>query len=111
MSNDREALIQLYGAVCTQTLLGDRTRLNEAMRVAHSVLSTPPEPKQAEPLGVAQLNKVARVLADRSADIGGVDHEDNWRLYGHDFTKDAIACAEAFGLPGWERQYRFGVQA
>lgn len=46
----------------------------------------------------AQLDKVARVLADRSADFGGVDHDDNWRLYGNDFTKDAIACAEAFGL-------------
>lgn len=49
------------------------------------------------PLSQAQIATVARVLADRSADIGGVDHEDNWRLYGEDFKKDAIACAAALG--------------
>jgi hypothetical protein len=53
---------------------------------------------QHAPVTHEQLAKVARILADRSADFGGVDRDDNWRLYGDDFTKDAIACAEAFGL-------------
>lgn len=43
----------------------------------------------------AALVRVARVLADRSADACGVDREDNWKFYSDDFMADAQAAIAA----------------
>jgi hypothetical protein len=48
----------------------------------------------------AAISRAGRVLADRSADACGVDREDNWKVYGHDFIEDARAAIAALQQEG-----------
>lgn len=52
-------------------------------------------PPQRKPLTVAMVSKAARVLNDRQAEACGVDKDDQWKVYGHDFIEDARAMLNA----------------
>ena len=58
------------------------------------VYAAPVQPAQPAPLTDSQASTIARLIANRNAELCNVDPDDNWKIYGQDFI-DEVRFFEA----------------